>query len=199
MTMSIACSSLLSPILLPLASTSSISIKPGKCHNLAFTSACFHSYQSNGKREQKILVPEVASIPYPEPAPEPAPIPVPLDADVDYLEEEFSGHGVTFEGIGQNCVAKMTLENQSTAILMLPTGLIASYKPRMWHGGTDEILHCFASEDGVNGGGPAVQGGVSLAFSFANEGSKDELSWSPTNWTIQDIRGNSKDSIQVCF
>ncbi|KAF4346466.1 hypothetical protein F8388_023324 [Cannabis sativa] len=35
----------------------------------------------------------------------------------------------------------MALENGSTSIVMLPSGLITSYKAAMWHGGTDEMLH----------------------------------------------------------
>ncbi|KAF4389068.1 hypothetical protein F8388_026797 [Cannabis sativa] len=59
----------------------------------------------------------------------------------EILQEEFSGHGVTFQGIGDNCVAQMALENGSTSIVMLTSGLITSYKAVMWHGGTDEMLH----------------------------------------------------------
>lgn len=183
-----ACSSVLSPNLLPFASTSSISIRPGKCPNIASSTVFFHNYQSNSKRDEKLVVAAAASIPFPQPEPEP------LNVDAEYLEEEFGGHGVTFEGIGHNCVAKITLENRSTAILMLPTGLITSYKPCMWHGGTDEFLHSCVSEDDA-----AIQGGVSLAFNFANEDGNNEVSWSPTKWALQDIKRTSQDSIQVCF
>ncbi|KAF3441213.1 hypothetical protein FNV43_RR15126 [Rhamnella rubrinervis] len=176
------CNSALSPNLLPFASTSRISIKPGKCPNLASSTVCFHNNQSNGKREEKLMVAAVASIPFPQPE----------NVDVDYLEKEFGGHGVTFEGIGHSCVAKISLENRSTAILMLPTGLITSYKPCMWHGGTDEFLHSVVSEDDA-----AIQGGVSLAFNFANEDATNEVSWSPTKWALQDIKRSSQDSIQV--
>lgn len=138
---------------------------------------------TNDKRE--LIVPRVASIPY-------QPI------NVDYLEEEFSGHGVTFQGIGENCVAKMGLENGSTAILMLPSGLITSYKAAMWHGGTDEMLHSSVTEeDEVKGPvAAAIQGGVSLDLDFT---SGDGVSWSPSNWALQNIRGTSEDSIQVFF
>jgi hypothetical protein len=90
-------------------------------------------YNYNTKRE--FPMPAVASIPY-------QPI------NVDYLEGEFSGHGVTFEGegFGDSCVAKMGLENGNTAILMLPSGLITSYKTPMWHGGTVELLHTSVSK-----------------------------------------------------
>ncbi|KAJ6422638.1 hypothetical protein OIU84_027579 [Salix udensis] len=80
-------------------------------------SSCFQF--SSKKRESP--PPSVASIPY-------QPI------NVDYLEEEFSGHGVSFERLGDSCVAKMTVENGSSVTLMLPSGLITSYKARMWHG-----------------------------------------------------------------
>ncbi|PON78169.1 Glucoamylase [Parasponia andersonii] len=136
---------------------------------------------ANDKRE--LIVPRVASIPY-------QPI------NVDYLEEEFSGHGVTFQGIGDSCVAKMALENGSTAILMLPTGLITSYKAAMWHGGTDEMLHSSVSDEEAKppAAAAAIQGGVSLALDFTT---RDGVSWSPSNWALQSIRGNSQDSIQV--
>ncbi|EXB62710.1 hypothetical protein L484_024008 [Morus notabilis] len=136
----------------------------------------FHCKTNDSKKE--VVLPRVASIPY-------QPI------NVDYLQEEFSGHGVTFQGIGDGCVAKMRLENGSTAILMLPSGLITSYKAAMWHGGTDEMLHSFVTEEI---GGAVVHGGVSLALEFS---CGDGVSWSPSNWVLQTIKGNSQDSIQV--
>lgn len=149
----------------------------------SYSNSTFHSKINESKKE--LLVPRVASIPY-----------QPLN--VDYLEEEFSGHGVTFQGIGDSCVAKMRLANRSTAILMLPSGLITSYKTAMWHGGTDEVLHSSVSEEdnGDGRGGAVVRGGVSLALEFS---SGDGVSWSPSNWTLRSIEGNSQDKIQVCF
>ncbi|XP_050244862.1 protein NDH-DEPENDENT CYCLIC ELECTRON FLOW 5 [Quercus robur] len=140
---------------------------------------CNFSQYYNSKRE--FPLPSVASIPY-------QPI------NVDYLEEEFSGHGVTFEGIGDNCVAKMGLENGSTVNLMLPSGLISSYKAPMWHGGKVELLHTSVSED--ENGGAVIQGGVSLALNCSSDGD-DEVSWSPCNWALRNIRGDAQESIQV--
>ncbi|XP_022742307.1 protein NDH-DEPENDENT CYCLIC ELECTRON FLOW 5 isoform X2 [Durio zibethinus] len=132
---------------------------------------------SNNRRE--FPVPSVASIPY-------QPI------NVDYLEGEFRGHGVTFESIDDSCVAKMALDNGSTATLMLPSGLITSYKAPMWHGGAVELLHTSVFEG--DEGEAVIQGGVSLALNCEGD---NEVSWSPSNWTLRDIRGNSKDSIKV--
>ncbi|KAK8508783.1 hypothetical protein V6N12_034887 [Hibiscus sabdariffa] len=89
--------------------------------------------QHNNIRREFSL-PYVASVPY-------QPI------NVEYLEGEFSGHWVSFEGIGDNCVAKMGLDSGSRATLMLPSGLITSYKVLMWHGGTVELLHTSVSGD----------------------------------------------------
>ncbi|KAF5735244.1 photosynthetic NDH subunit of subcomplex B 2 chloroplastic [Tripterygium wilfordii] len=131
------------------------------------------------KRCRESSIPSVASIPF-------QPI------NVDYLQEEFSGHGVTFEGLGDSCVAKMVMESGNTVTLMLPSGLITSYKACMWHGGVVELLHTSVSE-GENGEA-VIEGGVSLAFSFA--GDKEDI-WSPSNWVLKDIRGDSQESIQV--
>ncbi|KDP39711.1 hypothetical protein JCGZ_02731 [Jatropha curcas] len=131
----------------------------------------------NKKRELKL--PSVAQIPY-------QPI------NVDYLEEEFSGDGVSFEDIGASCLAKIGLENGSTATLMLPSGLITSYKAHMWHGGTVELLQTSVSEG--EDGSPVIQGGVSLAFNF---GSDNETSWSPSSWALHSVRGTPQDSFQV--
>lgn len=114
--------------------------------------------------------------------------------NVDYLEGEFSGHGVTFEGVGDSCVAKMELENGSTVTLMLPSGLITSYKSPMWHGEKMELLHTAVSE-GENGEA-IIQGGVSLNLNFQTD--DGEVLWSPTNWVLHDIKGNSEETIQVC-
>ena len=134
---------------------------------------------SSKKRE--FLLSSVASIPY-------QPI------NVDYLEDEFSGHGVTFERLGDSCVAKMTVENGSSVTLMLPSGLITSYKARMWHGSTVELLQTSVSEG--EDGSAAIRGGVSPAFNFDSDG---EISWSPSTWALKDIRGDSHDTIQVCL
>lgn len=117
---------------------------------------------------------------------------VALPINVDYLEREFSGHGVRFEGIGESCVVKMVLENGSKASLMLPSGLITSYKPFMWHGATTEVLHTLVSE-GENGEA-VIQGGVSMDLSCLGEGG---LSWSSNKWALLDVKGSSEQSIQV--
>lgn len=140
----------------------------------------FSSLQCNNKKRDFPL-PKVASIPYQPPI------------NVDYLEGEFSGHGVTFEIVNGSCVAKMVLENGSAVSLMFPSGLITSYKAPMWHGGIMELLHtivCEGKDDDA-----LIQGGVSLAFSCG--GSENEVPWSPCNWSLLDIRGNSQDSVQV--
>ncbi|KAI9093596.1 hypothetical protein K1719_027045 [Acacia pycnantha] len=135
-----------------------------------------HNHHS--KREFPIAL--VASVPY-----------QPLN--VDYLEGEFSGHGVTFEGVGESCVAKMELQNGSTATLMLPSGLITSYKSPMWHGEKMELMHTAVSEG--EDGEAIIQGGVSLNFNFQTD--DGQVSWSPTNWVLHDIKGNPAESIQV--
>lgn len=172
--MSMACSSLFSPNSLPNFNTRpsrlQISYQP---NNLAFSSP-----QYDTAKKKVFPLASAASIPY-------QPI------NVDYLEEEFSGHGVTFEDIDGSCVAKMGLENGSTATLMLPSGLITSYKANMWHGGTVELLHTIVSEG--KDGTPAIQGGLSSAFSCGSDGEV----WSPCNWTLHDISGNPQEFIQV--
>ncbi|GMI79248.1 NDH-dependent cyclic electron flow 5 [Hibiscus trionum] len=168
-----AYSSLCSPNFTPFSSARPIN------HRLSY-----HPYLSSTSLQHKNIgrefsLPSVASVPY-------QPI------NVDYLEGEFSGHGVTFEGIGDNCVAKMGLDNGSRATLMLPSGLITSYKVPMWHGGTVELLHTSVSEG--DEGEAVIQGGVSLALNCEDD---NEVSWSPSTWSLRDVRGNSKGSIKV--
>ncbi|URD99584.1 hypothetical protein MUK42_31113 [Musa troglodytarum] len=115
-----------------------------------------------------------------------------IPINVDYLETEFSGHGVTFEAIGDSCVVKMGLVNGSVASLMLPCGLITSYKPYMWHGSTFEVLHTTVSEG--DGGAAVVRGGVSMDFKIGGDGS---IPWSPSSWSLQSVRGSPEKSIQV--
>lgn len=115
----------------------------------------------------------------------------PQPINVDYLEQEFSGHGVTFEGIGDSCVAKLCLENGSSATLLLPSGLVTSYKAPMWHGEVLELLQTFVVQE--EDGEASIQGGVSLELNF--EG--DDVFRSPRNWVLSDIRGSPKDSIEV--
>ncbi|CAN4096704.1 unnamed protein product [Withania somnifera] len=128
---------------------------------------------------RNIPLPGVASISY-------SPI------DTEYLESEFSGHGVTFTRVNDSCVVRMTLENASIANLMLPSGLITSYKAQMWHGGTMELLHTTVSE-GQNGS-PVIEGGVSLACNCEND---EGLLWSPSSWALHEVKGDPQGSIQV--
>lgn len=112
--------------------------------------------------------------------------------NVDYYEKEFSGHGVSFESINNSCVIKMELENGSKASLMLPSGLITSYKPLMWHGGTVEVLHTKVSQK--DAGEIVIQGGVSMNFNCAGDAG---FRWSPSIWSLHDVRGSSDKYIQV--
>ncbi|WOL20657.1 protein NDH-DEPENDENT CYCLIC ELECTRON FLOW 5 [Canna indica] len=118
---------------------------------------------------------------------------VSLPVNADYLETEFGGHGVGFEGVGDSCVVKMRLRNGSAATLMLPSGLITSYKPYMWHGATFEVLHTAVTE-GENGEA-VVQGGVSMDFKIG--GDECSIPWIPSSWSLQGVRGSPEKSIQV--
>ncbi|KAJ7976371.1 putative NDH-dependent cyclic electron flow 5 [Quillaja saponaria] len=176
--MTMASNSLLCPNYLIPISTSTPTARHTFPSRPYLPSASYYIQSTNCKRE--FPLPRVASIPY-------------QPNNVDYLEEEFSGHGVTFEGIGDSCVAKMELENGSVATLLLPSGLITSYKAPMWHGGKVELLHTSVSEG--QDGDAVIKGGVSLAFNF--QGDSDEVSWSPSKWALHDIRGTAEESIQV--
>lgn len=96
---------------------------------------------------------------------------------------------MTFEGIGDECVAKLRLDNGGSAILMFPSGLITSYKSPMWHGGSLELLHSSVSED--NNGDVVVQGGVSLALDCGSNRLED------VSWALHNVTGNPRESIQM--
>ncbi|XP_047317648.1 protein NDH-DEPENDENT CYCLIC ELECTRON FLOW 5 [Impatiens glandulifera] len=124
-----------------------------------------------------------------------------INIDYSNLETEFKENGVTFEeisltGTNSNClVLKMTLQNGSTAALMLPSGLITSYKTPLWHGGQAELLHTCVSKR-ANSTDVNVQGGVSLSFDCEIEGLVS--TWSPSIWDLSSIRGGQdQEFIQV--
>ncbi|KAL9232986.1 hypothetical protein vseg_008033 [Gypsophila vaccaria] len=127
------------------------------------------------------------SISYPQPEPEPAP-----SFNVDYLKSEFGCHGVSFKVLGLSYVIKMVMENGSSVSVLLPGGLITSYKPKMWHGSSVEVLHTSVSEDSA--GSPVIQGGVSLSLDFFDS---EGFSWSPSNWLLNAVLGSPQESIQV--
>jgi hypothetical protein len=141
-------------------------------------------FSSKIQHKREFPLPKVASVPY-------QPI------NFDYLKQEFNGHGVTFEEVGGNCKAKMELKNGSIATMLLPSGLITSYKAPMWHGGKVELLHTSVSEGEF--GDAVIQGGVSLNFNFQShdDDGDDQVSWSPSNWVLHNIKGNAEKSIQV--
>ncbi|XP_031478518.1 protein NDH-DEPENDENT CYCLIC ELECTRON FLOW 5 [Nymphaea colorata] len=118
--------------------------------------------------------------------------------NVEYYDREFSGHGVNFQGIGDSVVVRLGLEDGSTANLMLPSGLITSYKPHMWHGGCEEVLHTVVSQgkeaEEEEEGEVVVQGGVSLGLKSVSD---DGDEWSPGGWFLHDVQGNAHSSIQV--
>ncbi|KAJ9554839.1 hypothetical protein OSB04_009453 [Centaurea solstitialis] len=158
---------------------------PIKSHNNSNSNS-----NSNSTRRTFQLLPRVAA----------SSIPHPSSINVDYLETEFSGHGVSFTSLGsETCVVRMALDNGSVANLMLPSGLITSYKAPMWHGGLLELLHTTVSEGdgGGGGGGAVVRGGVSLAFRCEGGEGNGEVLWSPSFWNLRDVGGSPQESIQV--
>ncbi|KAL2923219.1 Photosynthetic NDH subunit of subcomplex B 2 chloroplastic [Bienertia sinuspersici] len=114
--------------------------------------------------------------------------PQPPSFNVEYLDREFGSHGVSFTELGQSYVIRMLLENGSAVSMLMPSGLITSYKPKMWFGSSIEVLHTSVLENGT------VQGGVSLALDCVGD---NEFSWSPKSWVLNDVKGSSQDSIQV--
>lgn len=117
--------------------------------------------------------------------------------DVGYFETKFGSHeGVSFSSIGdEGCVVRMCLDNGSSTSLMLPSGLITSFKAAMWHGGSLELLHTLVSaSDNSDGDGVSVRGGLSLDLSCEDDAG---VSWSPNAWNLNQVRGTPRDSIQV--
>nr|XP_029122974.1 protein NDH-DEPENDENT CYCLIC ELECTRON FLOW 5-like [Elaeis guineensis] len=116
----------------------------------------------------------------------------PSQVNVDYLEKEFRGHGVSFESNGDNCVINMAMDNGSVANVVLPNGLITSYKPLMWHGAAMEVLQTAVSK-GKNGEA-VIQEGASADIKLVNDGG---IPWSPSTRSLQNVKRKSEDSIQA--
>lgn len=120
--------------------------------------------------------------------------PSPAPLNVEYLAAEFAGHGVSFEPVGSSCAVKMALRNGSVAHVLLPSGLVTSYKPAMWHGTVTEVLHTNVAEG--PGGRAVIRGGVSVDLRCAGA----DGVWSPSAswaWSLRDVRGNPTTSIEV--
>ncbi|RCV40905.1 hypothetical protein SETIT_9G092700v2 [Setaria italica] len=127
-------------------------------------------------------------------AEEAAAAPSPAPVNVEYLAAEFAGHGVGFEPVGGSCAVKMALSNGSVAHLLLPSGLVTSYKPAMWHGTVTEVLHTNVTEG--PGGRAVIRGGVAVDLRCATGGGGG--GWSPGGaWSLRDVRGNPTTSIEV--
>ncbi|CAO2822058.1 unnamed protein product [Amaranthus hypochondriacus] len=144
-----------------------------------------HHINFNKRHIQLPIQASSNSISYPQPPP----------FNLNYLKREFSSHGVSFTELGNNYVMRLLSENGSAASILMPSGLITSYKPKMWHGSSIEVLHtCVSEEKSSDGGGVSIQGGVSLALNCVGE---DGFLWSPLTWVLNDVNGSSDDSIQV--
>lgn len=105
---------------------------------------------------------------------------------------------MTFETIGvtdgqQSSVVKMELDNGTMATVMLPSGLVTSFKLPLWHGETLEMLHTQVLK-GVDDDDVIVRGGISLDLSLQSD---DIGIWSPSGWSLLDVEGSSDTSIQV--
>jgi hypothetical protein len=112
--------------------------------------------------------------------------------NVEYLAAEFSGHGVVFEPVGGSCAVKMALTNGSVAHVLLPSGLVTSYKPAMWHGTVTEVLQTNVAEG--PGGRAVIRGGAAVDLRLAGAGG----GWSPSGaWSLRDVRGSPTTSIEV--
>ncbi|XP_010501154.1 PREDICTED: protein NDH-DEPENDENT CYCLIC ELECTRON FLOW 5 [Camelina sativa] len=108
--------------------------------------------------------------------------------DVEYLRREFSGHGATFQDFGETCIAKLKLENGSSANVVLSRGMVTSYKVRVWHGGKVELLHTWVEQEEED---VVIRGGVSSAFSSSDS---DEII---NDWRLHGISGDLKDCVQM--
>lgn len=169
---SIPLSTIIKPILLLPTKT---------IHHLQYPCASFVCNVSISKKREPKLPSVAATVSCP-----------PLDPGS--LENEYGVHGVSFAAIGssdESCVVKMAMENGSVAKLMLPSGLITSYKPLMWHGGTMELLHTSVSEG--DNGEALIHGGVSLDFKIDLSG----ILWSPKTWDLRGVTGSPQEIIQV--
>ncbi|CAN6315267.1 unnamed protein product [Urochloa humidicola] len=140
-------------------------------------------------QQARALAPATAAEEASAPLPSPAPV-----VNVEYLAAEFAGHGVGFEPVGGgSCAVKMALSNGSVAHLLLPSGLVTSYKPAMWHGTVTEVLHTNVDEGPR--GRPVVRGGVSVDLRCAAAAGGV---WSPNGaWSLRDVRGNPTTSIEI--
>ncbi|XP_040378149.1 protein NDH-DEPENDENT CYCLIC ELECTRON FLOW 5 [Oryza brachyantha] len=119
----------------------------------------------------------------------------PSSPNVDYLAAEFAGHGVSFEAVGGSCAVKMEVRNGSAAHLLLPGGLVTSYKPAMWHGAPTEVLHTTVAEG--PGGRAVIRGGVSMDLR-CGAGDGGQPPWSPGgSWSLRDVRGSPTGFIEV--
>ncbi|XP_011622984.1 protein NDH-DEPENDENT CYCLIC ELECTRON FLOW 5 [Amborella trichopoda] len=141
-----------------------------------------------------LLSPKVAAKPnfYTTPAPPPPPPPAPIN--VEYLEREFGGHGAEFSEVGDRCVVSIELDDGSSANLVLPSGLITSYKPHMWHGGTQELLHTVVTEGVREREEVVISGGVSVVLEGKGG---DGIPWRANSWVLHDVRGSPQDAIEV--
>jgi len=149
-------------------------------------------FSSHRKRESLLLIKSASAQTTPSPI------------NADYYTREFSGHGVTFESLGDDCVVKMCVDNGSMATLMLPTGLVTSYKPQLWYGAQMEVLQTSVTE--TEDGDTVITGGVSVGFSFFDcrsessdlgEDFPSSSFWSPTSWALLDVKGTIEDRVQV--
>lgn len=92
-------------------------------------------------------------------------------------------------------MVEMEVENGSSAKLLLPSGLITSYKPLMWHGGCMEVLHTIVSGDSDQESSASVQGGVGLHLNYTAD--EDGTCWSATDWAVHSVSAKPDDAIQV--
>lgn len=84
----------------------------------------------------------------------------------------------------------MTLDNGSVASLMLPSGLVTSYKAPMWHGGLLELMHTVVSEE------EGVRGGVSVVLRCEGGGNGGVV-WEPSVWDLRSVCGSPDECIKV--
>lgn len=118
-----------------------------------------------------------------------------LPLNLDYLKREFAGPGVSFEpiGAGHGCSVRLRLDNKSLANVTMPGGMITSYRPQMWHGGQEEVLHTMVSSS--DDGATRLKGGVSVDFQCIGEDDSDV--WAPRDWVLHGVKGTPNKSLQV--
>lgn len=109
--------------------------------------------------------------------------------EVERLQKLFGSEKVEFKDVGGILVVQLSLRSGSTGRFIIREACFTSYKPKMWHQGTEEFLRAALQRNEIDSE-ISILGGVSTDFTNCK---------SNISWKLVDVKQAESNYTEVRF